>query len=226
MIKLEYKTTHHTRLYNWNYLRFCVIESPRDVIFIGKKEKGDPVTIKIYSFKNGWEKIGKKPVPCSHKIFRILPAKIENNERLLVSCCYCKVVWFFDIYSGVFSEALREKDLYPGTMCKEEGNYVYIVNLRIDPLVILKVKCTSTELIVDKMRTIYSGMENIMFMHYLTGVKCIAVSRWKNHVVKAIHCKTGEQVWELNARVGNVPWEPHGLFYSHEHQSLLVCDAN
>ena len=112
-------------------------------------------------------------------------------------------------------------------MCKAEGDYVYIVNnVKGLSKLILKAKCTPTKLIVDKIKTIHSGMGIILFVHYLTDVKCIAISSWSDHVVKAIHCETDEQVWEVKGEVAGVTWNPHGLCYSPEHQSLLVCDTS
>ena len=33
-----------------------------------------------------------------------------------------------------------------------------------------------------------------------------------------------EVIWEVKGEVAGREWEPHGLFSSQEHQSLLVCD--
>ena len=152
---------------------------------------------------------------------------IENNEHLLVSCCYCKTIWFCDIDTGKFSEALKEEGFYPGLNCKAEGNYIYIVNGVIGlSKPILKAKCTPTELSLDKSKTIYFRIEKITSICYLPNVKCVAISDWEEHVVKAIHCKTDEQVWELKGEVAGVTWNPHGLFYFPEHQSLVVCDIS
>ena len=149
---------------------------------------------------------------------------IENNEHLLVSCPQCKTIWFCDIDSGNFSEALDEDWFFPGLMHKGEGDYILIVNSRNGPIPILKVKCTPAELIIDYTEVFYSRMEGITFMCYLPNVKCVALSDWEKNVVKAIHCETCELIWEVKGEVGGVIWMPHGLCYSPEHQSLLVCD--
>ena len=89
---------------------------------------------------------------------------------------------------------------------------------------ILKGKCTPAEVIVDKTKTVNSRLEGTYDICYLPDVKCIAISYWRDHVVKAIHCETGEQLWEVKGEVAAVTWKPHGLCYSPKHQSLLVCD--
>ena len=224
-INVEHKTTYDTGLCAWGYTQFCVMESSGDVIFSGKEKEDDPAALHIYSFKNGWDKVGTKKVPCNHEQFYIFPITIENNEILLVSCWQCEVVWFFDTHNGLFNEALRQKGVYPLAMCKTEGDYVYIVNKVKGCKTILKAKCTPTKLIVDKIKTIHSGMEHVPYMHYLPDEKSLVGSRWKGRIVKAFNCKTLEQVWEVKGEVGGVTWKPHGLFYSPEHQSLLVCDV-
>ena len=74
--------------------------------------------------------------------------------------------------SGKFSQALKKEGFYPGFMCKAEGDYVYIVNLIKGAKTVLKAKCTPTELIVDKIKTIHSKMEHIVFMEYLPDINC------------------------------------------------------
>ena len=223
-IKLEYKTTYETGLCEWKRTQFCQMEATRYIIFFGKEEDDDPAALHIYSFKNGWNKVGTKPVPCSHEELYILPITIENSERLLVSCHECEVIWFCDIHSGAYSEALRNKWYFPGAMCKAEGDYIVIVNSIKDNKMIQKASCTPTKLYVDKMKGIHSWMDSINHICYLPDVKCVAVSSWLEHVVKAIHCETGEETWEVKGEVAGVKWEPHGFFYSQEYQSLLVCD--
>ena len=152
---------------------------------------------------------------------------IKNNERLLVSCGECKTIWFCDLYTCNFSEALKEEWFYPGMMCKAEGDCIYITDNVTGPSrPILKAKCTPTELSLDQSKTIHSRIEMLKSICYLPDVKCVAISRWEDHVVKAIHCETDEQVWEVKSGVAGVTWKPHGLFYSPEHQSLLVCDTS
>ena len=191
-----------------------------------EEEKEEEAALHIYSLENGLEKVGSKPLPCSHEDWDILPITIEKNESLLVSCWECAVIWFFNIHSGEFSEALRKEGVYPGGMCKADRDYIYIVNLRKGPKPILKVKVTPTELIEDKIKTIHSQMEGIFVIHYLPDIKCVVVSCSEDHVVKAMHCETGEQLWEVKGEVAGVMWEPHGFLYSPEHQSLLVCDIS
>ena len=38
--------------------------------------------------------------------------------------------------------------------------------------------------------------------------------------------RTSKKVWEVKGEVEGVTWKPHGLFYSPQHQSLLVCDTS
>ena len=90
----------------------------------------------------------------------------------------------------------------------------------------MKVKCSPTELIFDKSKTIQSRMQSLSDICYLPNINCIALSNWRDHVVKAIHCETGEEVWEVKGEVEGVAWRPHGFLYSPEHQSLLVCDTS
>ena len=91
---------------------------------------------------------------------------------------------------------------------------------------VVKVKCSPTELVVNRSKTVQSRMENLNHICYLPDVKCIVFSFWPDHVVKAIHCEKDEIVWEVKGEVAGVPWEPCGLFDLPEHQSLLVCDAS
>ena len=204
-----------------------MIESTGDIVFVGKEEEDAPLALHIYEYRTGWKKIKTIPIPCIHEgSKKILPIMIRNNERLLVSCGECKTIWFCDLYTGKFSEALKEEWFYLGMMCKAEGDYIYIMNdVAGLSTPILKAKCTPTELTVDKSKTIYSKIERVTSICYLPDVKCIAISNWQNHVVKAIHCETDEQVWQVRGEVAGVTWKPHGLFYSQEHQSLLVCDG-
>ena len=225
MIKFGHKTTYDTGLCVWNHTRFCVMESTRNIIILGKENKDDPVSVHIYSFENEWDKLGRKPVPYSHDDLDILSTTIENNENLLVSCWKYELIWFLDIHSGKLSEALRTKGYHPAVMCKTEEGYIYIENVLEGLTTIVKVKCTPTELVVDESGTIYGTMENINYMHYLSEVKCIAVSNWIDNVVKAIHCNTKEELWEVKGAVTGVLWEPCGLFYHKDDRSLLVCDA-
>ena len=206
------------------------MESTGDIVFVGieeEDEEDDLPALHIYNFKDEWHKVGEKSVPCDHDHWDIIPVMIKNKERLLVSCYECQIIWFCDTARGKFSVALKKKGLYPGAMCKAEGDHVYIVNQkeRIDE--VLKAKCTSTGLIVDKIKTIHPKMEGIVFMAYLPDNKCIVLSCWKDNLVKAFHCGTGEQVWEVRLMsVEYVDWEPYGLLYLPEHKSLLVCDKS
>ena len=111
-------------------------------------------------------------------------------------------------------------------MCKAEGDHVFIVNFAKGLKSILKAKCTPAEVIVDKTKTVNSRLEGTYDICYLPDVKCIAISLWLEHVVKAIHCETDEEVWEVKGEVAGVTWKPYGLCYSPEHQSLLVCDTS
>ena len=205
-----------------------MIESAGDIVFVGKEEEHEPSALHVYEYRKGWKKIKTMPIPCTHEFNKeILPIMIENNELLLVSCWECKTIWFCDLYTGNFTVALKEERFYPSLMCKAEGDHIYIMNsLKGLSTPILKAKCTPTELSLDKSKTIYFRMEKITSICYLLDVKCVAISRWGDHAVKAIHCETGEKVWEVKGEVAGVIWNPHGLFYSPEHQSLLVCDTS
>ena len=226
-MQLEHKTTYDTGLYAFGYTRFCVMESTGYIIFVGKEEEDNPVAFHINKYKDGWQKIGTKPGPCSQSILSILPLMIENNERLLVSCYTCNTIWFCDLYTGNFNVPLKEELLGLGLMCKAEEDYIYIVNdVAGLSTPILKAKCTATELSLDKSKTIYSRTKTITSICYLAFVKCIAISNWTDNVVKAIHCETHAEVWEVKGKVAGVTWMPHSLLYSPEHQSLLVCDIN
>ena len=212
-------------LCDWGRTRFVVMESTGDIVFLGKEKEDAPLALHIYEYRKGWKKIKTISIPCRHEDYiSILPIMIEHNERLLVSCWRCNTIWFYDLHTENFSEALKEEGFHPGMMCKAEGDYVYIVN-NVASVPILKAKCTPTELSLDKSKTIYSRTETISSICYLPFVKCVAISRWRENVVKAIHCDTDEQVWEVKGKVAGVQWDPHGLFYSPEHQALPVCDA-
>ena len=203
------------------------MESTGDIVFVGKEKEDDPPALHIYNYKNGWQKIRSIPVPCSHReLFNILPVMIENNEHLLVSCYVCDTIWFCDIDSGMFNEAFWGEGFYPGFMCKAEVDYVYINHNVNESDDILKVKCSPTGLTVDKRMTIQSNMDIFHSMCYLPDVNCIAFSWWGDRIVKVIHCETSEEVWEVKGEVAGVTWQPQGLLYSPEHQSLLVCDGN
>ena len=225
-IQLKHKATYKTGLCNWNRTGFCVMESTGDIVFVGKEKKDDPSALHIYKYKGEWHKVGTKSGPCIHEDdLYTLPVMIESNECLLVSCTDCRTIWFCDIDTGEFNEALRDEGFKLGLMCKGKGDYVYIENNVKGPADILKVKCSPTELIVDKCKISHHKMEAIYSLCYLKDVNCVAISSWQNHIVKAIHCETNEEVWEVKGKVEDVTWEPHGLFYSPEHQLLIVCDA-
>ena len=204
------------------------MESTGDIVFVGKVERDEPTALHIYEYRKGWKKIKTMPIPCRHEDDKIiLPIMIENNEHLLVSCWQCSTIWFCDLHTGNFTVALKEEGFYPVLMCKAERDYIYIVNIVKGPSKpILKAKCTPTELSLDKSKTIYFRMEKVTSICYLPFVKCVAISRWDDHVVKAIHCESDEQVWEVKGEVAGATWTPHGLLYSLEHQSLLVCDTS
>ena len=202
------------------------MESTGDIIFFGKEHPADPGALHFYKYKNGLQKIGTKLTPCDHHDhLHILPAMIEKTERLLISCLFCSTIWFCDIHSGKFTQAMKKRGLYPGLMCKTDGSDLFIVHMVQGEKMMRKVKCTITEIIVDESKPINSKIENMFSACYLPDTKCLAISRWQDNVVKAVHCETGEQVWEVKGKVEGVTWYPHGLLFSPEHQSLLVCDA-
>ena len=201
------------------------MESSGYIILTGKEEEDDSVSLHIYKYKDEWQKIGTKPGPCSHSELCTYPLVIENNERLLVSCWQCTMIWFCDINTGNFSQALKEELFCPALMCKAEGDCVFIENYVQGLKSIPMAKCTPSEIIVDKAESIYSVLDKIYSICYLPSVKCVAASSWQDHVVKAIHRETDEMVWEMKGEVAGVTWQPHGLFYSPKHQSLLVCDT-
>ena len=98
------------------------MKSTGDIVFVGKEMEGAPLALHIFRYKEGWQKIGTKSVPCSHDYFYFLSIKIKNNERLLLSCYLCSTIWLYDIHSGEFNEALKEEGFYPRNMCEaEEG---------------------------------------------------------------------------------------------------------
>ena len=45
---------------------------------------------------------------------------------------------------------------------------------------------------MDKSKSIDSQMKLMYVMCYLPELKYIALSNWKDYVLKAIHCETGE----------------------------------
>ena len=203
------------------------MKSTEDIVLLGKEEKYDDAALHIYKYRSGWEKMSPRTIPCRHDHeMKILPIMTENNERLLLSCWQCNTIWFYDIDTDKFSVALKEEGFYPWLLCKAEGDYIFVGNWVKGLKSNLKAKCTLTEIIVDKTKTINSMLNDFYSMCYLPNVKCVAISIWKDNVVKAIHCETDEQVWEVMGKVAGVTWNPHGLFYSPEHQSLLVCDAD
>ena len=185
------------------------MESTGDIVFVGKDEQYASIVLHIYEYRSVWKKIKTISIPCIDKGEKnILPIMIENNERMLVSCYQCHTIWFCDLFTGKFSEALKEKGFYPGMMCKAEGDYVYIMNnVKGLSKPILKAKCTPTELSLDKSKTIYFRIEKITSICYLPDVKWVAISCWRDHVVKAIHCATGEEVWQVKEEVGRCHME-------------------
>ena len=201
------------------------MDSSGDIVFFGMKEKDNATALHIYKYKDGWQKVAAKSVPCGHNQLSILSANIFDKEHLLVSCVECKIIWSFDIDRGEFSNILEKEGFYPGPMCKAEGNYIFIVNWLKEPPTVLKVKHTPNAFIVDKTKAIDPRMEVIASICYLPDIKCIVVSRWLDHIVKAIHSETDEEVWEVKGEVAGVLWKPHGLCHSSKHQSLLVCDV-
>ena len=92
-------------------------------------------------------------------------------------------------------------------MCKAEGDDIFIVNSVKGRRSILKAKCMATEIILDKF--IDSKMKLIAYMCYLQGVKYVALSHWSGHIVQAVHCETGDEVWEVKGEVEGVTWKPH-----------------
>ena len=225
-IKLEHKTTRETGLCYWGKTRFCVMESTGDIVFFGKENEDHDAALHIYSFKNGWNNVAKMSTPCCRQVLYILPVIIENNERLLVSCWQCSTVWFCDIENGNFSQAIERKGYYPGPMCKAEGDYVYIVNLIKGPRTILKAKCTPTELIVDKIKTIHSKMEHIVFMEYLPDTNCIVLSRWKDNLVKVVlfdDTLTATSILDCETAVGCKQLGKHVKGYNRD--TWLKCDV-
>ena len=170
------------------------MESTVDIIIYGKEKEDDQPALHIYKYKNQWQKKRTIPVPCRHDDLKMLAVIIENNERLLVSCWDCKVVWLRDIDSWKFNEALREEGFYPKRMYKAEGDYVFIEDNVFGSKNILKVKCLPTGLTVDKSKIVHYKMDIINAMCYLPDVECIAFSSWLDHIVKAIHCETGQEV--------------------------------
>ena len=198
-----------------------------NIVFVGKEKEDVQPALHIYKYKNWWEKIRTIPVPCRHiEKFLILPVMMENNERLLVSCTDCHIIWFCDIDSGTFNQVLKVEGFYPGLMCKAEGDYVFIGHNVKGSDDIMKVKCSPAGLSVDKHLTVQPKLDIIYSICYLPHVNCIAFSWWKDHVVKAIHCETSEVVWEVKGEVGGVTWQPQGLLYSPEYLSLFVCDIS
>ena len=151
---------------------------------------------------------------------------IENNERLLVSCWDCRIIWFCDIDSGTFDETLKLEGGYPGPMCKAEGDYVFIRHSLVGSKDILKIKCSPTGLTVDKGKTIHYNLDKLFSTCYLPDVKGIGISSWENNIVEMIHCEMGDEIWEVKGDVASFTWKPCGLLYSPQHQSLLVCDAS
>ena len=144
--------------------------------------------------------MGTTLTPCGHDGLFILPVEVNSNERLLLSCWLCHTIWFYDIKSKKFNVTLKKEAFYPEFMFKAEGDYVYIINRVKGPNPIVKVKCSPTELTVDMIKTIQCRIDKFSSMCYLPDVKCIAVSHWSDHVVKAIHCETGEEIWKLKGR--------------------------
>ena len=104
------------------------MKSSGDIFFVGKETEDDPPALHIFRYKEVWQKIGTKSVTCSHDAFFFLPLMIENNEHLLLSCMECSTIWFYDIHSGEFNEALKEEGFYPTLVCEAEEGLIYFVN--------------------------------------------------------------------------------------------------
>ena len=91
------------------------MESTGDIVFLGKEKEDDPIALHIYEYRTGWKRIKTIPIPCRHEDYiRILPIMIENNECLLASCLQCSTIRFYDLYTGDFSLALKEKGALSG----------------------------------------------------------------------------------------------------------------
>ena len=105
---------------------------------------------------------------------------------------------------GNFSETLKKEGYYLRFMCKAEGDYLYIVTDVKGPNPILKVKSVPTKLIVRKIKNIQHKMDQFSFMYYLPDVKCLAISFRLEHVVKAIHFETSEEVWKVKGKVHGI----------------------
>ena len=198
------------------------MKSTGEIVLFGKEQEDDPAAFHFYKNEKELQKVGTKSAPCRHNSLFILPVVIKGNERLLVSCWQCRIIWFYNFDTGKFSIALKKEGFDPEQMCKAEGDYVYIVTHVKGPKPILKLKCTPTKLIVDKF--INCKMDNFSSMCYLSDVKCLAISNKSEQIVKAIHCETSEEIWKVKREITGVTWKPHGLFYCPENQSLIVCD--
>ena len=201
------------------------MESNGDIVILGRKEDDHPPALHIY--KKGIRLKRAISLPCHYQHeLKILPVMIENNERLLLSCWQCYTIWFCNIDSGKFNEALKEEGFFPWLMCKAEEGYILVANYAKGHKSILKAKCSASGINLDKTKSINSRLKNISFICYLPNLKSVTISGWIDHVVKVIHCETGEQVWEVKGQVEGVTWDPLGLLYLPKHQSLLVCDQS
>ena len=162
------------------------MEASGEVVFFGKEKDEDPAAFHVFNFQKVWRETRK--APCSHDILRLLCVTVGDSESILVSCSHCCIIWFFDIRSGIFKKAFEQSNFYPGLMCKADGDNIFIARSVSDHWPVHKAKVGETEIVLDNSKTINTEIMQFNFMCYLPNVQRVAVSKWSDHIVKAISC--------------------------------------
>ncbi len=107
-------------------------------------------------------------------------------------------------------------------MCSGEEDRVFVVqNKNTRP--VLELNCVKAHFHLVKV--IPSGMDRYHSICYDPSRRLIIFSRTAG-TIRAVSCDTEQKVWEVKKQhVGDVQWNPHGMAFSRELDTLFVADG-
>ena len=152
-----------------------------------------------------------------------MPLLKDSQEYLAASCWWCHRIRLYNMNNGQISTAFNDKQYRPGFICPGENGEIFTIGDVSGSMQIYRINCRESLFHISYI--INTNLSKYYGICYVPITNCIAVSNWRESLVSAVCCNTGETLWEMKGEVEGVECCPCGMVYSPEHQALLVADG-
>ena len=119
-------------------------------------------------------------------------------------------------------KAIDLRGAAPEEMCHGEKGRIYVVSM-VENCPVLQLDCTTVPFNVTK--KISTGMENYNDVFFVPSQKAIVICFHRLSTLRAISTETKKILWETEAEVDGVTWQPSEIAHAQKLQRLIINDA-